>query len=653
MLRALGSLQLAIALLVAVASVLSWATLLEASWGREAAEWYVYGRAWFVLLLGLLGLNILAATLTRWPWKRHQAAFVVTHGGLLVLLAGSLQTLLWGVNGQIVLREGQHSDRLRIDGRSRIQVVEHREPKRLATEFTFAPGPADWQDGERLDFGDFHGLGLAILKFYRHARAQTAWVADPVDFDGPALKLRLGGPSGNTVAEDWLAGGAFGGEAVIGPTASLIWPLPLDTMLEDFVSPPTELGNSGILSAHYGGRMYRIPIDGNVGGRVPLADSGIEIEIVAYFRDAKPAPDGSFFSRSDRPRNPLVELKIHEPGQRDPRRQVAFAKRPLLTLDGVYGNECPVRFWYHHAGLPVTPGAVFAQTPDGRLYHRAAIEGVYSPASEVHEGGRIPIGGQFHLALLRYLPRARQEVSFYPVQPAAEALDPADAARPAEAAVLVELTVDGRRRQIWLQRDDLIYGRQTIWPAQPTCPADADQATSTAPARGPITLVFEYDQLPLGYTLELAKVLRVTDPGGASEAGFGSRVRLLDAEGAAAIEGEIWPNKPLSHGAFTIYQAGVEDAGHGTEASRLAVARDPGRGAKYAGSLMICVGILAMFFLSSGRSRAEIPAAPTLPAGDAPVVAGDPLEPQTPAVPDAVAPRRRSAAASPTDDRGT
>ena len=61
----LGSLKLGVVLLVVLAAVLAWATLLESSRGREYAAWYVYSSPWFVSLLGTLGLNILAAALVR------------------------------------------------------------------------------------------------------------------------------------------------------------------------------------------------------------------------------------------------------------------------------------------------------------------------------------------------------------------------------------------------------------------------------------------------------------------------------------------------------------------------------------------------------------------------------------------------------------
>ena len=42
----------------------------------------------FAILLAFLGTNILCAALIRFPWKKRQTGFVITHAGLLILLAG-------------------------------------------------------------------------------------------------------------------------------------------------------------------------------------------------------------------------------------------------------------------------------------------------------------------------------------------------------------------------------------------------------------------------------------------------------------------------------------------------------------------------------------------------------------------------------------
>ena len=63
----------------------------------------------FALLLAFLGANILCAALIRFPWKKRQTGFVITHAGLLVLLAGSWYSLQHADEGQLGMLEGEVS----------------------------------------------------------------------------------------------------------------------------------------------------------------------------------------------------------------------------------------------------------------------------------------------------------------------------------------------------------------------------------------------------------------------------------------------------------------------------------------------------------------------------------------------------------------
>lgn len=132
--RFFASLELAVVLMVFLAAVLAWATCLEAAKGRGYVQWHVYGSHWFAALLALLGVNILAATLVRFPWDRGQIGFVVTHVGLLVLLAGSIQTSLFGIEGQISLAEGERSDKIRVTDRSASKAQTHSVQGGTSTE---------------------------------------------------------------------------------------------------------------------------------------------------------------------------------------------------------------------------------------------------------------------------------------------------------------------------------------------------------------------------------------------------------------------------------------------------------------------------------------------------------------------------------------
>ncbi|MBN2295147.1 MAG: hypothetical protein JXM70_22145, partial [Pirellulales bacterium] len=75
----LGSSALATIVIATSATVLAWATLLESRWGTPAVQFGVYQSAWFAALMGILGINVLAATLTRIPWRKKQTGFLLVH----------------------------------------------------------------------------------------------------------------------------------------------------------------------------------------------------------------------------------------------------------------------------------------------------------------------------------------------------------------------------------------------------------------------------------------------------------------------------------------------------------------------------------------------------------------------------------------------
>lgn len=79
--RFLGSLKLAVALLVILVIVLAAATLLESSRGTEFSQRYVYHSGWFIALWTLVTLNVLAAVLTRWPRRIRQTGILLKKRG--------------------------------------------------------------------------------------------------------------------------------------------------------------------------------------------------------------------------------------------------------------------------------------------------------------------------------------------------------------------------------------------------------------------------------------------------------------------------------------------------------------------------------------------------------------------------------------------
>ena len=91
-------------------------TIYESSFDAKVARAYVYGAPWFNLWLVFLAANLTVSALSRWPWKKHHVAFLITHLGIITLLTGSLIGRIWGIEGTITLFKGDPpNNRLLVD----------------------------------------------------------------------------------------------------------------------------------------------------------------------------------------------------------------------------------------------------------------------------------------------------------------------------------------------------------------------------------------------------------------------------------------------------------------------------------------------------------------------------------------------------------
>ncbi len=569
----LGSLQLAVMLLLTLAAVLAVGTILESVQGRPFAQWYVYQSAWFKMVLVLLGVNILLAAVNRFPWKRHQIGFVVTHGGLLILLAGAMRSLLGGVDGSVTLAEGESAARFANPQQSQITASWLDKPGEAPYYFSFVPGPSDWREGTQLDLGEVDGIGARVLHYYDRAGAREEWIPDATGIGGPVVKFKVDGPhNSNSVAEPLLVDQGFGNEGFIGPIRLQLRQAFSQAMIDDFLKPPTDnLGKKGLLLAYYKNGVKHIAVDDNVGKKIVLDDSGAAVEIVEYLANARPDANQHFHSAGDVPRNPLLELKVHEPGQL-PMRQLAFAKTPLSNLDEVSERICPVKFYYLH---PADLGSALEllQTDAGQLVCRVIADHKLVPRGEVKVGASIAMPGKFVFSLVEYVPHARQKLVFEPQPATVKDTNLSGAAE-------IEITVAGATHTFWLQRNHPDFGSRILVTPQ-----------------GKLQVNFGHAEVPLGFSLKLVKFRKGVNPGGAGNAAFASVVHLVDKDRGIDEERTISMNEPLTFNHLTLYQSGFNEAGHGIKTSSFSIGHDPGRWLKYLGCLLICLGSATMFYM--------------------------------------------------------
>lgn len=231
----LASLSLAVILIFGLAATLAFATFVEARYGTPSVQFFVYQTWWFDALLILLALNILFAAMVRYPWKRYQTGFVITHIGLLVLIGGAALSRLYGIDSQVMVFEDQTQkwawgDKFKIklrevsagDSRSTSRVE---DSDRNTQEITFLGGPMNWSDyTEKFTFaaplnqGDLdwrtrvgrslvRGISGALFRLpFRHRSGDLLFKRDDLEIrvldyysnsalEGP-LKLKIGGSIG-------------------------------------------------------------------------------------------------------------------------------------------------------------------------------------------------------------------------------------------------------------------------------------------------------------------------------------------------------------------------------------------------------------------------------------------------------------------------
>lgn len=196
--RFLASLKLAVMLISGLAAVLASGTIYESMYGTAAVQHDIYQSKWFALLLAGLGVNILCAALIRFPWKRRQTGFVITHAGLIILLIGSFASIKLADEGRVAVSEGASSDTYfrPDDPVFRIQKLDP-DTGRPTRGFVlgFLPGAAAWESEQRaalmesrayVSARSLERMGVAVLAVSLFAAAvvlsmrRREWVSRPL-----------------------------------------------------------------------------------------------------------------------------------------------------------------------------------------------------------------------------------------------------------------------------------------------------------------------------------------------------------------------------------------------------------------------------------------------------------------------------------------
>jgi hypothetical protein len=655
--RFLASLKLAVVSLCCLAATLGYATFFESWYGAGAAQEYIYRSDGFAILLAFLGMNILCAALIRFPWKRRQTGFVVTHAGLLTVLVGSLYSVRTGDEGQVGMLEGDvKSELVRIDFPViRIQEIDpHTGEHRREFDLPFRPGPFEWGAGKARPvsvigrllsavslgmIGDSPTTSLVLsqpgdpfrFEVKEHLPAAAPAVSHVADPDGAPM-VRLGlqfkGP-GMPKAQDafrseedrWFATDSqkkFYRVVRSQPPALLAFSyVDRPELVDDFLKPPADPGTKGVARFRYRDRsgkerVFDWALEGQKDQSVVLPESELKVTLT----EAALFPTVTEQYRLDHILGedsiPIAMFKIQS-GKGEPVAHTALANLPMMPNVIPAARESdrrepqrPLASIHYIVAPTLDPdmNGRFGQievlaSRDGGLYYRVFGRGKEKKA-ELRAAGPlsegkpvVAFGGSANMPMTISFQVDEYLPSAIEKQIYEPVVLPKGQMGNGIAACRAEMTVDGQTKEIWLSRSENL---------------DAPPPRTVAFRDSVYQLAYDVDRKPLGFEIKLDDFDTGFEPGTEQSTHFESKVRLTDAsDGIKDQEHLISMNHPLDHRGYTFYQSNyirVRDPQTrqltGEFQSVFQVASNPGRPIIYAGCALVVVGAFLQFYMRAG-----------------------------------------------------
>lgn len=539
----LASLKLAVVLILALALFLAFATFVEAHLGAQAVQWFLYHSHWFAGLLALLAINIFCAAAIRYPWKRHQTGFVVTHIGLLVLLAGSAISFMGSVNSQmLVFLNDTSQTAVDIDGPGFLQIEGlPGHPETFVKELDL--GPFNWLSPHSVLIGSAPEERTP-LTVYEDDQTKV----EVIDYLSrsevrflPYLKLHF---------ENRAFGAKF--------DLDFEWNSKLPFTQESFgmgTVMMTQTNDSEDLQRFQGCRPNRpVPEDGAIvvwaegeahqldvaelqrlkneeEGHYEL-DNGWKVELITYAPHAdfqKLLQTGQLFTQGDDPQVPAVEFKVTVPaeeegGEPTEVRLIRLAQYPLNT------HASRLKDFYADFFHPVVEARVeILQGPEGKLAYRAwqSKQKMIVAQGDLEVGKEVDTfsmgGGDkvMRMTLDKYLTRENPEelsrVIGLPFHKNANNLPELKSNR-----IKVRVTWDEsgqeKSEEFWLLRN--------VPAPHPAFPPESQRVF--LPNNKMVNFSFNCNQTDVGFAMKLIDFDLKVDPGTKTAGNYTSNVLLLD-----------------------------------------------------------------------------------------------------------------------------
>ena len=575
--RSLGSIKLAVPLLVTIAIILIGATFYEAEVGSAVVQQEIYKSVWFGGLMFLLAVNLGISTLLRYPWKgARKIGFAITHWGLVVIIAGSAAVIHLNVEGMMLARtDAGPVSTIRVEG-DLVEVAAPGQPPAQASLFIKADGTVvPSQVG-----------GLSLLG-YSDNTINTVRFAAGGKVNNPAVRLVLKSDRMGQSLERWLAVAPTAYSAVnIGPSELQLVKVQTADELATALTPPeksSQTAQRGTVNISWLGQSRPIEIDQGLGQSFELSAEGqiLTVQPVGFWPDFRLDGNRRPVSATDLLRNPAVQLIVTD--GKSTESWFVFGNSGFEPIrNSIEGEPIAFEAGYEITAKPVAD-AFFRLVVDseGVLHYAAnSSKGFKSGAIAIGESV-VPGWADFEVRLADYIPFATVEREIVPL--------PDNSPKEGEPALLV--STGNESEPVWIP-----WGRPTAVNSE----------------KGDWFVAFSPKLLQLPFSLKLNDFIVERNEGSESVAMWTSEVSLIESHSQAtqsSIEGStnglsshivsdrsVWMNHPTWFKGWKIAQASWNPGD--LSQSTLQIKREPWwvTGLTWLGSAMVTVGVAIMFY---------------------------------------------------------
>lgn len=288
-----ASLKLAVVIVLAIAGISAWGTIVESKYNAQIAQMLVYHSVYMYVALFALCVSLTAVMIDRWPWQKKHTGFILAHIGIIILILGSVATRYFGVDGSVAIGIGESSQAVTLpeidltvyaslDGDQIRKLYDYtdvtgKQAQFFGRSFEKEPLKIPIPEGE-----------ITVLQHLPFALRNEKTVPSKTESDGAAIRFQLENPNVNLV--NWLLQPAKGRavEQNFGPAKMILanTEVPYSNANLIVIRPTSP---NAVTYAIHSAREGKITKQGTIkaGETIETGWMGLKFRLIDYFPMAK------------------------------------------------------------------------------------------------------------------------------------------------------------------------------------------------------------------------------------------------------------------------------------------------------------------------------------------------------------------------------